>query len=303
MAFSDAKSAGVQFIEIPQQWDEVETEPEKYNSPFLKMANVVYPRFNTSIVLSINPIDTSVLRIPTWLLGKRFDDETVISEFCQFVDFVFAGLPNATVIAVSIGNEVDQWLADDPEKWTQYVTFMTAVRDHIRLTRPNLPVGVKTTWSSTLSIYRREIQDINRNTDALMITYYPLNQDFTVRLPNVVPSDLEQVIRLADGKPVYLLETGYPSGSKNQSSEEKQAEFIDTVFSTWDQHADTIKLVNFVWLHDLSPMEVAAMTQYYSVKNPAFASFIGTLGLKTYDGKAKAAFSHVKERAAERGWK
>ena len=67
LAFAAAKHAGIQFIELPQQWDEIETAPGNYESEFVSMANQVYPALDTAIVLSLNPIDTNALRIPEHL--------------------------------------------------------------------------------------------------------------------------------------------------------------------------------------------------------------------------------------------
>lgn len=302
VAFGHAKTAGIQFVELAQQWDEVEVSPGKFKSPFLKIANAFYPASDTSIVLSINPIDTSSLRIPQHLRDKSFDNEELIGSFNQFVDFVFDGLPDAKIIAVSIGNEVDGWLGDDARKWSQYARFVATVSEHIRTTHPGIPVGVKTTWSAIVDERKSEIGAMNQLADAVMVTYYPLNNDFTVRSPNVVGNELDQLVQIAGDKPVHILEAGYPSGRDNKSSEQQQAEFIDAIFAAWDEHVDSIQMVNFVWLCDMSKAEVKAMTKYYSVKTPAFASFLATLGLLTYEGKDKQAFLRVKECAKLRGW-
>jgi hypothetical protein len=303
VAFGEAKAAGIQFVELAQQWDEVELSPGKFKSPFLKIANEFYPASNTSVVLSINPIDTSNLRVPKYLVGKPFDNVEVIREFNQFVDFVFAGLPDATIIAVSIGNEVDGWLADDAQKWSQYARFVAAVSKHIKTTHPDIPIGVKTTWPAIVNAQKSEIGAVNRVAGAIMVTYYPLNDDFTVRPPTVVGNELNQLVQIAGDKPVFLLETGYPSGSDNKSSEQQQAEFIEAIFAAWDQHADSIQMINFVWLYDMSKADVKSMTKYYALKTPAFASFLATLGLKTHEGKDKQAFASVKNYAEVRGWK
>lgn len=303
VAFGEAKAAGIQFVELAQQWDEVELSPGSLKSPFLKIANELYPAFDTALVLSINPIDTSSLRVPKHLAGKPFDSAEVIRGFNRFVDFVFAGLPDATIIAVSIGNEVDGWLANDAQKWSEYARFVAAVSKHIKTTQPGIPIGAKTTWPATVVTHRSEIEVINRAADAIMATYYPLNDDFTVRPPTVVKNELSQLVKIAGDKPVFLLETGYPSGSENTSSEPQQAEFIEAVFAAWDQHADSILMVNFVWLYDMSKSDVRSMTKYYAVKTPAFASFLATLGLKTHEGRDKQAFTSLKTCADMRGWK
>ena len=60
--------------------------------------------------------------------------------------------------------------------------------------------------------------------------------------------------------------------------------------------------MNFVWLHDLSDEEIAALTAYYGQTTPTFASFLGSLGLKTHDGRPKAALKRLEREAAARGW-
>ncbi len=123
------------------------------------------PAAGTAIVLSINPIDTSTLRVPPRFADRPFDDPVLIRDFNKFVDFVLAGVPNATIAAVSIGNEIDGWLADDPKKWSQYARFFAAVREHIKETRPDVPIGVKTTWTAAVRSHKVRVQAINANAD------------------------------------------------------------------------------------------------------------------------------------------
>ena len=60
--------------------------------------------------------------------------------------------------------------------------------------------------------------------------------------------------------------------------------------------------LNFQWLHDSSPEDVATWQKYYGLKDEGFASFLGTLGLLTYDGKDKEAFVTLGEEVKKRGW-
>lgn len=100
-------------------------------------------------------------------------------------------------------------------------------------------------------------------------------------------------------KPVYMMEVGYPSSSICQSSEQKQAEFIQQVFYAWDNYQDRIKYINFLWLHDLSASQVIRFQQYYGLSEPKFGEFLRTLGLRTYEstGVDKKAFSILVSQA------
>ena len=44
------------------------------------------------------------------------------------------------------------------------------------------------------------------------------------------------------------------------------------------------------------------MEKYYCLKDKGFASFLGTLGLRTYDGKDKEAFVTLGEEVKKRDW-
>ncbi len=99
-------------------------------------------------------------------------------------------------------------------------------------------------------------------------------------------------------------EAGYPSGADCGSSPERQKEFVKQMFATWDAHAEQVKLVMFVWLHDLSVQDVEHYRTYNGISDKAFLSYLGTLGLRTHggDGTDKPAFLALKAHAEARGW-
>jgi hypothetical protein len=301
-AFAKARTAGLDFIELPQQWDECHSAPNEFQTPFLPIANQVYPLSKTSVVLCLNPIDTSTLRVPQWLAKKPFDDPEVIHEFCNFLDHAFKQLKDVDIIAISIGNEVDSWLSTHADSWLAYGRFVEAVIAHLHTVKPGLSVGVKTTWPAAVVEHSQQIARLNEKTDVFMLTYYPLTANFRVRSVEDIGTDIERACNLAGKKPIYLLETGYPSGQANNSSEAQQADFVTALFTAWDKHATQIPLVNFVWLHDISTQEITSLTTYYGSKDNAFASFLGTLGLCSHTGQPKPAFERSQKEAQARGW-
>ena len=72
-AFPVAKSVGMQFVELPQQWDEIEPKPGKFTNQWLDIANAYYPQVGIRLVISLNAIDTNSLRLPEDLKGKPFE--------------------------------------------------------------------------------------------------------------------------------------------------------------------------------------------------------------------------------------
>jgi hypothetical protein len=107
---------------------------------------------------------------------------------------------------------------------------------------------------------------------------------------------------VCEGEPLYLLEAGYPSSDVLGSSQSKQADFIREMFETWDTHRSQLKLVNFIWLHDISPAQVKSYTKYYGLSSKGFAEYLGTLGFRGHDGEDKQAFKALREAAKARGW-
>ncbi|MGB7328132.1 MAG: hypothetical protein WBD31_24870 [Rubripirellula sp.] len=300
LAFASAKHAGIQFIELPQQWDEIEATPATYTSEFVSMANQVYPALDTSIVLSLNPIDTNALRVPEHLRDLSWDSDQRIEAFCKWIDWTLEQLPDASVIAISVGNEVDGWFAAHPEQLAGYTVFFKAVVDHIHDNHPDIPVGVKVTFGGRVGELASELNKLESAADVCMLTYYPLDESFQVRPPSSIEADFVKMIEVASDKPVYLLEAGYPSDAACGSSQIHQAAFVDAMFAAWDKHVEAVPVINFVWTCDLSRTEVAAMTKYYGVELVAFAKYLGTLGLQTHDGKPKPAWNRIRDNVAER---
>jgi len=59
---------------------------------------------------------------------------------------------------------------------------------------------------------------------------------------------------------------------------------------------------NGAWLTDIDPKDVKMYARYYGVRSKGFASYLGTLGLRTYEGEGKEAFRALAEEAERRGW-
>ncbi|MCC9603129.1 glycosyl hydrolase 53 family protein [Stieleria sp. JC731] len=299
LAFASAKNAGIQFIELPQQWDEVELADGDYQSQFVAMANEVYPQLETSLVLSMNPIDTAANRVPKHLLDADWDSHERIDAFNRWFDWTIAQLSDAQIVAVSVGNEVDAYFTSHPDEIEAYARFYEQVAGHIREQIPNAVVGCKMTFPGRTGSIESALASIDSHSDAIMLTYYPLNDQFQVRDPSEVSRDFEKMVSLTD-QPVYLLETGYPSGAKCQSSQARQAEFVDALFEAWDKQVNEVPVVNLVWTCDLPKSQVDSMVQYYAVQQLAYREYLQTLGLRTADGTNKAAFERVRENVRER---
>ncbi len=303
-AFRLARQVGAQAVSLSLPWDSIETAPGEFHPEpdYLAIANLYYPANATPLALMIGPIDTNIRRVPSDLTQHAFDGPRLVERFNQLLAYAFAKLPETDLTVLAIGNEVDVYLGDDSPSCAAYERFFEATSAFARSLRPGLLVGAKATTSGLLGSSRKCMQRINQHSDVILATYYPLRADGSVHDPSVVSEDFSALASLASPKPVYLLEVGYPSSVRLGSSDEQQARFIREVFRAWDAHAEQIPLVTFTWLHDLSVERVDGYLDYYGLRTRNFAAFLGTLGLRSPDGRDKPAFVALRQEASARGW-
>lgn len=296
------QAVGLQFTEIPQQWDEVEPTPGRFESPMLAIVDEHYPRLGLKVVIALNPIDTTSTRLPADLKDTAFDDPRLVARYLRAVDFVLGELPQVELVAFSVGNEVDAVLGEDPARWAAYTRFFRAAAKYVRSKRPGVPVGVKLTYGALTQPATRELaRALNAHADAVFATYYPLDADARVRKPEAVPADLAGLLEGTD-KPLYLLEAGYPSSADVGSSKARQTAFVRELFAAWDTHRARIPALNLVWVHDLTPEEVQAYSRYYGSEAKGFVAFLASLGLRSHTGKPKPAWGALERATRARGW-
>ncbi len=299
-----AKDLGLQVVELSLAWDDVEPSPYVYRPEpdYLAIANEYYPLRQVAVALVITPIDTNNLRLPEDLRGRSMDDPEVIERFNRLLDYVFSRIPDLELVSLAIGNEVDVYLGGDEGAWRAYERFFQAVAAHARQLRPDLPVGVKITYEGLTGREQARSAALNRAANLVMVTYYPLKADFSVREPEVVGEDWDALVTLYPGREIHFPEVGYPSSPLLGSSEEKQARFVEAVFRAWDRHAEQIGMVSFIWLHEITEERLAAYSQYYGVRDERFLAYLGSLGLRSAEGEAKPAFGVLLKEARRRGW-
>jgi len=301
-----AKAVGAEATSLSLFWDDLETSPGSYqpNPNFLAIADLYYPAQGLALNLEINPVDTTQLRLPPDLVGTNWDDPALQARFRSLLDWVATEVPNLRLISLSLGNEVDIFLGNDAAAWAGYTQFFQNAAAHAHTLFPGIPVGVKTTHAALFGPGAALTKALHAGADGVFLTYYPLRPDSTVLPPSVVRRDLERILRRFPNKQIYLLETGYPSGALCNSDEAKQAAFVRAMFRVWDRYRDRIPVIEFVWMHDISPSALQFYEAYYGISDPVFLEYLGTLGLRNYAGSGsdKLGFQALCSEAHLRGW-
>lgn len=300
-AFELGKKLGMDFTTLSISWDDIEKSQNHYENENLQIANYYYPLKNTKVALILNPIDTIANRMPKYLQSKNFNNPEVIKQFKQLLDYTFSQIQNIELVSIAIGNEIDIYLGNDAKNWQEYENFFKEIKTYIKKKYPSVKVGTKITFNGLVVNNIEESKSINKYSDVVMVTYYPLNSNFTVKDISVVSKDFNNLTKIYE-KEIQFLETGYPSGKLVKSSESKQAEFIHEIFLSWDEHKDKIKVLMLNWLHDRSSDELDYFEKYYGISNKKFIDYLGSLGFIKYNSKKKQSFSIIKKETEERNW-
>jgi hypothetical protein len=320
-SFAAAQSIGVSAGTLHLVWNGDEGAGSGSTSgPFtdvggaLASANAYYSTLANpaSLSLTIAPIDTGGTFLPSDLGGQTMDNANVITRFNAFADWALGRLPNVQLVSIQIGNEIDApGGASSATYWSQYKTFITAVASHLHSTRPGVKIGVTVTLYGLLGqsgngmVARAGIISMLSSIDEIGLTYYPIDNTFTVKDPSVVAADFNSVFALVGTMPVYIQEAGYPSSSSCGGTQANQAAFIDALFAAWDAHASQIPFLSILRLNDYSHSSaVSVATSYGLGGNTAFVAYLETLGLRTYTAPSafKSAWSNLQNRTRERSW-
>ncbi|MFX1256756.1 MAG: hypothetical protein ACFFAN_02770 [Promethearchaeota archaeon] len=301
-AFDIANTTGMDFVSLSFGWNDIETTPHNYTNEYLEIANYYYPSKNCKIALIIAPIDTNVNRMPIDIKDKPFNDTEVISRYNDMLYNVSDQLKDVDIISLSIGNEVNAYLGSDQNAWANYTDFFNQTSKYARTLWPNTKIGCKTMFKALTVTNKDEIFTLNNFSDVIMTTYYPLNDDFSVKPLSILRKDFDNITQLYENREIYFLEVGYPSNETLGSSNSMQAAFIEEIFRQWDLYVDQVKVIHIVWLHDKSTTEVNDLCNYYNNYSENFKAYLGSIGIRTSDGIDKEAFLKLKNMAQIRSW-
>jgi hypothetical protein len=244
----------------------------------------------THILLNIPIIAVDVRSMPTDIEALAFNHADVKARYRALIDQVAPHL-NSSVRYVSLGNEVDTYLSTHASEWSAYKELIDDARTYLKSLKPNVLVGVTTTFEGASSTDIANVASLNQNMDIVIYTYYPLNfATMTARDPSTVGADTAAMVSLAHGKPLVIQEWGYPSSAVVAGSEQKQSDVIANTFAAWRQHgSDKIPFISFFKRREWTSTECTnrALGQ---TAGQTFYEFLCSLGLLNNDGSPKAAY-------------
>lgn len=301
--FAIGKNLGMKQTGIFQTWASVEISSVNFNTLIFDIANIYYPVQNMAIDLTLAPIATNVLEVPSDLAATSFSSSVMINRFKHFLDTVKVHMPNVTLSSLVIGSEHDVYFGSNASKWSEYTTFYNAVSVYAKTLWPGLKVATELTFDGIIT-QNSFAQTLNVNSDYIGVSYYPLNTNFTVKPVSTIPTDFAALIALYPTKPICFYQYGYPSSTTCNSSNAQQMQFITQTFVSWDNYPSNIKMIDFTWLQDLSVAQVNYYATYYGLNNPVFLEYLRTLGFRDWNnnGTDKPALNELRCQAKQRGY-
>lgn len=299
-ALAEAKAAGMNATQLNLTWSMLEPDSGHYNfaDNFITWAPGYYASQGLKIFFYLNPIHMMDKCVPADLIDTPFDNPRMISRFGALLDTVLDHLGSETVYFI-IGNEVDMNILRDSTDYAKYRVFFNAARERIKARRPDLAVGVAVQYDALLNpATRRFIRGMNDSADALMGTYYFTSAD-SVLHPALLPTLMDTLIALAQGRPVLFTELGYPSSPVLKSSDLLQAEMVSTAFSAWETRKESVPLINFMKQWEWTVSEVYAGNWFDSSSiSPTLMAFLTSLGFHDSLGNPKPAWDRLASEAA-----
>ena len=300
-----AKQAGMEILPITFIWNHIEKKQNSFDATIPDLANLYYPANNISLCLSISPMYAIHKAVPDDIKNLAWNDPIMINRFKNFLTYLKQKMPAVKISFLSIGNEVDLLLQNDAD-WQAYKQFYEAARQHAKtLWGNNLLVGVEATWTALATSFPSELKMLNQNSDYIQVSYYPLENDFTMKPPQSFITDMDKILAAYPNRKIVLEETGYATSTVCNSSDEKQKEYIKNIFKWWDKNTLTVPYIGFLWLNDLSVAEANQYATDYGLPgNNTFKEYLRTPALRTWNGKGKdkSGFIQLKNEAYTRGW-
>jgi hypothetical protein len=269
------------------KWEDLEPPQGDRNLKPLADYLGLLPIMEADSAVTIQTIDTTNRTVPADL-PQNWDDPLMLARWDSLLNQIIPAL-GKHVKYVSLGNEVDVRLLANPGELKGYKTFLNRGKETIQKLRSDLKVGVTVTGGTILT-QPQYVLDLTKELDLLFVTYYAVGQGFKVKTPTEIQSDLNRLLAFDPGRKMIISEIGMPASEVIGGSEAKQAAFVSQVFKTFSGKGSKVPLLAWFITTDFSPPMVDLFQTYYGLKDPSFAAYLATLGLKDHTGRPRLAF-------------
>lgn len=204
---------------VQLDWRELEVSPGVYDEAHFRAVLADPAAAGFAILMLVATADTGSMNYPedlmnedgSWLRdGLTPDDPALIARFNAFLDWAMPIAKEHGVYCISVGNEPDTHYETDPNFIRQFIRFVAAVRGHAHTVDPDIAITYTSTSNPATHPqwgYAGEIADA---VDVLCFNLYGVGKTGGIDFA-ATETILDEMIALADGKPVIMQEFGCSS--------------------------------------------------------------------------------------------
>jgi hypothetical protein len=293
-AFAIGKAAGINAYHYVPTWSELEPSPGVYD--FAKVDRFMALSDPLPVSLNIRLIDAGKRNGP--YTNRAWTDLSLAAKFKALLTALKSHLGTRPWI-VALGNEVDVYFGTRQSEIAGFATFLSRVRPTVKqLFGATIPVTVNFQWWA-VGKFAAEYAPIAAQCDVVSVTYYPFTTGFQMLNPYSVVADVETIVRASAPKFVFFQEIGYASGAACGGSESTQSVFMTYAFATLRAWGEYVLGASVLFQNEFPDWLMENMKTVYGMSDPAWLSYVQTLGLHRQDGTAKTGWSTLLEQIAQ----
>jgi hypothetical protein len=276
--------AGVTYLVGVDNWAEIEVKPNNYSLYNVNQLAAISTDKSLQIYYTLRLFNGSSRDVPSDLQRVRWMDPRMRARVLRLIEAVAPVLKDHAKW-FTFGYEVDSYFARHPGEAAEFAQLYRLAAARMKELVPGIQVSSTFTFAG-LHQLDGALAGLRSDMDFLAVTYCPVNADFTVEQPDVLPRDFALLRQRAEGQKIVFQELAYPSSHDAGSSEDKQAEFYETAFRELGRTPGAFEAVNFMMLADLSEAAASRFADSYGLNGyGAFKALIQTLGM--FDGKGR----------------
>ena len=293
--FDQVKNTGAKYVVANGSWRELESKEHRYSLDSVNYLVSVAGPAHMEISYTLRIIDTVDRNVPGDLRHTKWTDRKMRDRLFALLDALTPML-KGNVQWFMIGYECNEYFNRHPNEIGDFIDLYRQAKAHLQERVPGIKVSTTLMFSGLGDLDTR-LSSLNRDLDFLALTYTPLNPDFGVQDPTVLPKDFARIREFAQGRPVVFQEIGYPSSPIAGSSEEKQAQFYRLAFQEIDRDPTAFAAVNWMMLGDLSDAATRQFSKFYGLKGAdKFEAVLQTMGVFDKRGQPKKSWDIFREQ-------
>lgn len=248
------------------------------------------------VAFTLALVDGALDGRPDALAGGSWSSTASKEALDASIDAVFDAFGDDLVV-LSLGARVDRWISIHEEDEAGMQELLEHAIDHARdRGREELLIGVGVSGDGAVAASGPAVA-LRELGSATMVSLFPglhaLSSGDALPSPAAAAQVLDTMDGIDPGRPVALVEVGYPSAEVLGGSEDAQSVFFASLFAALETRRVSFPYVVVSRLHDLAEVACAAEGAELGEEDELVLAYRCSTGLRDPEGASKPAWSTV----------